>query len=40
MLIDCSGIWVQLARILRREWELDLGSIIQANIDRLKELLK
>jgi hypothetical protein len=22
------------------EWELDLGSIIQANIDRLKELLK
>ena len=26
--------------MLRREWEFDLRRIIQANIDRLKELLK
>jgi hypothetical protein len=28
------------ASMLRREWEFDLRRIIQANIDRLKELLK
>jgi hypothetical protein len=26
--------------MLRQEWEFDLRRIIQANIDRLKELLK
>jgi hypothetical protein len=26
--------------VLRRDWEFDLRRIIQANIDRFKELLK